>query len=183
MADFLPTSLLNIFILLGQEESTKYQEGGGTRKGAGLAPRQRQDNNQPRRIVWPKILPSTFPDCTALEHFLRTIMKIGVQAPRRQCMCVWFCWIDIPKEIHSPKNFPGRRAPCHTFASFLDLSTPRNAGSHGTSIVLTLHPVALDSRTAFKSILRTEFSLTPGNSYRLRPPGWSCWRRSRFATV
>jgi hypothetical protein len=49
--------------------------------------RQRQEHKEPMRIVWPKILPSPVPDCTALKHFLRTIMSIDIRAhTRRQCM-------------------------------------------------------------------------------------------------
>jgi len=72
--------------LEGREESTKWMAKRG--RVPVWRRRQRQENKMPRSIiVWPKILPSPFPNCTALKHFLRTIMRIGVRAhTRRQGM-------------------------------------------------------------------------------------------------
>jgi hypothetical protein len=70
--------------LEGREESTKRVAKRG--RVPVLRRRQRQENKEPRSIVWPKILLSPFPNCTALKHFLRTIMRVGVRAhTRRQC--------------------------------------------------------------------------------------------------
>ena len=62
--------------LEGREESTKWMAKRG--RVPVWRRRQRQENKMPRSIiVWPKILPSPFPNCTALKPFLRTIIGLA----------------------------------------------------------------------------------------------------------